>query len=321
MSTNPPLRQRNNEATMSTRARKLLDLFSKDLALRFRERTVPEYSASANRFVEWLRRRGLEITQARTDDVLAYQNELYAARQENGKPYAVGTQASFLLAVKCLYRFLYRGNYMLHDPAAAVSLPRREKRLPRLVLKRPEVMRVLARVARARSPRELRDRAILETLYATGIRVTELARLTPYDVDTEDRTLRVLVGKGGKDRHVPLTRPAAAAIETYLINGRPQMLDGRRCPYLFVANRGGYLHRALVSLIVREWSEKAGLRKRVTTHTFRHSVATHLLKGGADIRQIQVLLGHESLATTERYTRVELTDLKKVIRDAHPRGR
>lgn len=151
--------------------------------------------------------------------------------------------------------------------------------------------------------------------------MSELAKLTPYDVDTEERTVRVILGKGKKSRRLPLTRAAAAAIEGYLAFGRPKLVGKSRSPYLFVATRGGYLHRSLGSLIVRHWAEKAGIKKkRVSCHTFRHSVATHLLQGGADIRQIQVLLGHGSLKTTERYTRVELSDLKEVMRRAHPRG-
>jgi integrase/recombinase XerD len=131
--------------------------------------------------------------------------------------------------------------------------------------------------------------------------------------------LRVVLGKGRKDRVVPLTRSAASAIETYLAKGRPELVRGK-APHLFPAERGGYLHRALVNRIVKRHAEEARIRKRVTCHTFRHSVATHLLRGGADIRQIQALLGHGSLATTERYTRVEISDLRQVVRRAHPRG-
>jgi len=306
---------------MSAKAAKLLGLFKKNIQIRFRKRTVPLYLANVSRFTSWLEARGVELTQVRTDDILGYQSDLYGARKSNGKPYSLSAQGNFLIPVKCLYRFLYRGNYLLTDPAAQVALPRQEKRLPRLILKRPEVLKLLARVSRARAPRPLRDRAILETLYATGIRVSELAHLTLYDVDTEERTLRVREGKGGKDRNVPLTRTAASAIDAYVRAGRPKILNGKRSPHLFVADRGGYLHRALASQIVRGWAKKTGLKWRVTPHTFRHAVATHLLKGGADIRQIQVLLGHESLSTTERYTRVELSDLRQVIRRAHPRGR
>ena len=209
---------------------------------------------------------------------------------------------------------------MLHDPAAAVEYPRAELRLPRSILTRQEA-RKLVEAPDTRSPAGLRDRAVLETLYATGIRVSELKKLTLQDIDTEERVLRVVMGKGGKDRNVPLTRAAATALEAYLLNGRPKMRGARGSVLLFLAPRGGLLHASTANDIVHTWAKKAGIKRTVTCHTFRHSVATHFLKGGADIRHIQALLGHASLATTERYTRVEVSDLMEVIRRAHPRGK
>jgi site-specific recombinase XerD len=167
----------------------------------------------------------------------------------------------------------------------------------------------------------LRDRAILETLYATGIRAGELGSLKREDVDTEERLLRVLLGKGRKDRNVPLTRAAAEAIEAYLAYGRPRMRGTRTSPLLFLAHRGGKMYDAHLNDVVARAAFRAGVKKHATCHTFRHSVATHLLKGGADIRHIQMLLGHSSLQTTERYTRVEVSDLKEIMKRAHPRGR
>lgn len=172
-----------------------------------------------------------------------------------------------------------------------------------------------------RTPEGLRDRAILETLYATGIRVSELGNLTPYDVDTEERVLKVVLGKGRKDRNVPLTRAAAEAIEAYLLKARPQLQGPRKVRFLFLQARGGKLDRATTARIVACRTSDAGVKKHVTPHTFRHTVATHLLKGRADIRHIQALLGHASLATTQRYTRVEVSDLRRVVERAHPRGR
>ena len=133
--------------------------------------------------------------------------------------------------------------------------------------------------------------------------------------------LRVVLGKGRKDRNVPLTRAAAEAIEAYLVKGRPKLVAPGRVRYLFLPDRGGKMDRATACRIVRQWACEAGVKKHVTRHTFRHTVATHLLKGGADIRHIQALLGHASLGTTQRYTRVEVSDLKQVIERAHPRGR
>jgi len=318
---NPPLRHENQQGSVSARTKRLVRLYCDDLEVRFAERTAHEYMALVRSFLAWLDAHGIDLVGVRTDDLLAYQSDLYAARKKDGRPYAVSSQAQSLIVVKSLFRFLYRRNYVMQDPAAAIDLPRQEERLPRVILTKEEALRLLGAASKATTPRALRDRAVLETFYATGIRVSELAKLTPYDVDTEDRTVRVLLGKGRKDRHVPLTRAAAAAIEQYLAKGRPAIVGSTKSPHLFVADRGGYFHRGQVSAIVRHCAKRAGIKKRVTCHTLRHSVATHLLKGGADIRHIQVLLGHRSLRSTERYTRVELSDLKDIIRRAHPRGR
>jgi integrase/recombinase XerD len=315
-----PLRHGNQGGSVSAKEKRLLSLFVEDLEARYPGRTPEEYLRSVRVFLAWLGERGVELASVRAEDLLAYQSALVSARKDDGKPYALSTQAHHLIALKGFFRFLYRRGFRLNDPAAALELPRPDARLPRVVLTPREATRILAAAARGRDSISLRDRAILETLYATGIRVSELARLTPYDVDTEERVLRVVLGKGRKDRVVPLTKSAAAAIEAYLAGGRDELLVPKKAPYLFLAERGGYLHRALVNRIVKRYAEKARIKKRVTCHTFRHSVATHLLRGGADIRQIQVLLGHGSLATTERYTRVEISDLRQVVRRAHPRG-
>jgi integrase/recombinase XerD len=306
---------------MSARTGRLLEQYAADLEARFAERTVNEYRACVRVFIAWLAARGVELAQARTDDLLAYQTHLYAARKRDGRPYAVASQAQYLIVIKNLFRFLYRRNFVLQNAAAAVELPRQESRLPRVILSKQEVLRLLGAAMKGRTPKALRDRAVLETFYATGLRVNELAKLTPYDADTSSRTLRIIQGKGNKDRNVPLTRAAASAIETYLAKGRPALAGTRKTPYLFIASRGGRFHRAVVNLLVQAYAKKARIKKRVTCHTLRHSIATHLLKGGADIRQIQVLLGHASLRSTERYTRVEISDLREVIRRAHPRGR
>lgn len=318
---NPPPRHENQQGSVSARTKRLVRLYGDDLEVRFAERTAREYMALARSFLLWLDARGIDLVAVRTDDLLAYQSDRYAARKKDGRPYAVSSQAQYLIVVKSLFRFLYRRNYVMQDVAAPIDLPRQEERLPRVILTKEEVLRLLGAASKATTPRALRDRAVLETFYATGIRVSELAKLTPYDVDTEERIVRVLLGKGSKDRHVPLTRAAAAAIEAYLAKGRPAIVGSVKSPNLFVADRGGYFHRGQLSQVVRHYAKKAGIKKRVTCHTLRHSVATHLLKGGADIRHIQVLLGHASLRSTERYTRVELSDLREVIRRAHPRGR
>jgi integrase/recombinase XerD len=319
-----PLRHQDQQGSVSTplsrKTRQLLKAYEDHLHLRYAPRTPPAYMAHVYAFLGWLTAKGLDLLEVRAMDLHAYQTHLYAFRRRDGKPYAAAYQGTRLVVLKHLFRFLYRRGYLLYDPASDIELPRLEKRLPRTILTSAEVRKILE-APDTKTPRGLRDRAILETLYGTGIRVTELCNLTPYDVDTEEKVLRVVLGKGRKDRNVPLTRAAAEAIEVYLVRGRPTLVGRDRVRFLFLQDRGGKMDRATAGRIVREWTEEAGIKKHVTPHTFRHTVATHLLKGRADIRHIQALLGHASLGTTQRYTRVEVSDLKKVIERAHPRGR
>jgi integrase/recombinase XerD len=261
----------------------------------------------------------VELVSVRGEDLQAYQKALYARRNLKGRPFSTGFHKNHITALKSFFRFVYRRGALLHDPASSLAYPRLEHRLPRTILTRDEARRIVE--APDASARGLRDRAMQETLYATGIRVSELVSLTPDDVDTEERLLRVVLGKGNKDRNLPLTSAACDAIDAYLLEGRPRLVSPRSGKQLFLANRGGRLDPSTVNRILHERAKQARIKKHVTCHTFRHSVATHLLKGHADIRHIQALLGHASLATTERYTRVEISDLQRVIRRAHPRGR
>jgi integrase/recombinase XerD len=303
---------------MSAKTKRLLRFYEDELHVRYGERTVPEYQSHAKTFLNWLSERDIGLLDVRTDDLQTYQTELLGQKKKDGKPYSMGFHQYRLKVVKSLFRFLYRRGYLLHDPSSSLEFKVREKRLPRVILTEGEALRLIES-ADEKSPSGLRDRAVLETFYATGIRVTELANLNLWDVDLEEKMLRVILGKGRKDRNVPLTTAAAEAIAVYLDKGRPKLVSSSK-PYLFLADRGGRLQRAVLSRIVQKYARKAGIEKSVTCHTFRHSVATHLLRGRADIRHIQMLLGHESLQTTQRYTKVEISDLKRVIERAHPRS-
>jgi integrase/recombinase XerD len=303
---------------VSAKAARLLARYEEQALVRYAAKTGSNYLRQIRRLLAWLEARGIALGETRTEDLLAYQSALYAQRRKDGRPFSTGAHKNAVMAVRSFFRFLYRRGHLLSDPAAAVEYPRVERRLPRILLTRDEAIRIVE-AAKGRTPLALRDRAILETFYATGIRVSELANLTADDVDTEERLLRVVLGKGRKDRNVPLTRAAAEAIERYLLNGRPQLAGKEN--FLFLANRGGWMDPSTLNRLVQSWAKRTRVKKHVTCHTFRHSVATHLLRGRADIRHIQALLGHASLATTQRYTQVEIQDLKDVIRRAHPRGR
>jgi integrase/recombinase XerD len=299
---------------------RLLKLFEDHCLVRFAEGTAHGYVRAVRSFLDWLRDRGIPLVDVRTADIEAYQADVCALRKKDGTPYSVDLQVHRLSSVKTLFRFLYQRGYVLADVSAPVEYPRREMRLPRGVLSREET-RKLVEAPDTSTPLGLRDRAILETFYGTGIRAGELAKLKTIDVDTEDKVLRVLLGKGAKDRNVPLTRAAAEAIEAYVLHGRPKIRGAIKSPWLFLALRGGRMYPDLLNGVVQAAGKKTGLEKHATCHTLRHSVATHLLKGGADIRHIQKLLGHRSLQSTERYTHVEVSDLSKVLKRAHPRGR
>ncbi len=305
---------------LSRKASRALRLYGEDRERRFVGRTRLGVLGFLRAFLRWLDSRQIDPLDVRVDDVLAYQGALYAARKRDGKPYAAETHSAHLHAIKSLYGFLHKRGYLLTNPAAGIEFPRRENRIPRVILTPRETSRLLG-APDVRTPVGLRDRAILETFYATGIRASELAFLTPDDVDTEERLLRVVLGKGGKDRNLPLTRAVAEAIERYLVKARPHFVRGRRSRFLFLNNHYGRFYKHRLAELVLRWAKKAKLKKHVTCHTLRHSVATHLLKGGADIRHIQALLGHSTLAATERYTRVEVSDLKRVLERSHPRGR
>jgi integrase/recombinase XerD len=204
------------------------------------------------------------------------------------------------------------------NPAAAVSLPRRPRKLPR-ALSTAETERLID-AATGSTPRALRDRALAELLYGAGLRVSEAVGLEKSGVDLDERIVRVL-GKGNKERLVPLGRPAAEAVRRYLALGRPH-LDRRYRPDLFLNARGGPLTRAGAFLILRRLAEKAGLEpERVHPHLLRHSFATHLLEGGADLRSVQEMLGHADLGTTERYTHVSDRRRRDVYFQAHPHAR
>jgi site-specific recombinase XerD len=299
---------------------RLLRLFEDHVRVRYTAKVAHDSLYAVCVFLAWLEGHAVALASVRSEDLVAYQSIVMGLRRADGLPYSSGNLAHRIGAVKALFRFLFRGGYLLTDPSGVLEYPRREERLPRGVLNREET-RKLVEAPDTQTPLGLRDRAILETFYATGIRASELADLGCADVDTEDRLLRVVLGKGRKDRNVPLTRAAAEAVEAYLHDGRPHIQGATRAARLFLARRGGRMHDSLLNDIVQAAARKAGLEKHATCHTLRHSVATHLLKGGADIRHIQVLLGHSSLATTERYTHVEISDLSRVLRRAHPRGR
>ena len=231
---------------------------------------------------------------------------------------APATVARRIAAARTFFRHLVLLGQREDNPAAELELPRRLRTLPRTLS--PGEAERLIEAAAGTTPRALRDRALVELLYGAGLRVSEAVGLDRTSVDLDDRLVRC-TGKGGKERIVPVGRHAAEALRLYLARGRP-FLDRRHRPELFLNARGGPLTRAGAFLIVRRLAEQAGLDpRRVHPHLLRHSFATHLLEGGADLRSVQEMLGHADLSTTELYTHVSDRRRRELYFQAHPHAR
>jgi integrase/recombinase XerD len=279
------------------------------LAARCSPRTVDAYRRDLAAFAAF---RDGAPTDADTSDIERW----IASMRADGL--AASTIARRVSAVRAYFRHELLIGRRTENPAASIQLPRRARRLPR-ALSPAEIERLIA-AADGTTPRARRDRALVELLYGAGLRVSEAIGLEKGAVDLDERIVRV-VGKGGKERIVPLGRPAAEAVRRYLAMGRPH-LDRRYRPELFLNARGGPLTRAGAFLVLRKLAAKAGLEpERVHPHLLRHSFATHLLEGGADLRSVQEMLGHADLGTTERYTHVSDRRRREAYFQAHPHAR
>jgi integrase/recombinase XerD len=284
------------------------------------------YRRDLRRYAAYLRARGDgDPATVNETDVAGYVDTLKDARTEDGLPrYAPSSIARAIAAVRSFHRFCVEEGLLRSDPAEEIGGPRVPQGIPK-ALTEAEVEALLAAVP-GDGPRPARDRAILETLYAGGLRISELVGLDLGDVDLHDGFVRVL-GKGSKERVVPLGRGARDALGEYLADGRPVLRrPTAKSPRtvasaLFLNARGGRLTRQGAWLIVRGAGDRAGLRGRLFPHVLRHSCATHMLDRGADIRVVQELLGHASLSTTQVYTRVSPERLRAVYDAAHPRAR
>lgn len=284
----------------------------------YSEDTADHARYSIGDFIRWAEQRGLEHPMEVTRPILeSYQRYLYYYRQKNGQPLTFRTQHSRLTPVCRWFRWLVRNHHILYNPASDLDLPRLEKRIPRTIFSVEETERVLL-VPDVNTPLGLRDRAMLETFYSTGIRRKELIRLKLYDLDRERATLTIRQGKGKKDRMIPIGERALAWVEKYLREARPQLDMEPDDATLFLTQYGEPFHPDALSYLVRNYIVQANLGKSGSCHTFRHTMATLMLEGGADLRFIQQMLGHADLNSTEIYTHVAIRKLQQIHAATHP---
>lgn len=283
------------------------------------ERTIEGYLIEQRLFCEFLAERGVtEVSEIRRDDVVAYRVDLHSARKPGGEPLAMKTQNSKLSAVLSFLRYLYQEKFLLANPAEGMNLPSVPDTLPPELPTEEQVIKLLEQPD-PNSPSGRRDRAVMELLYSSALRNSELRTLNVGDVDLHRLEVRVRFGKGQKERRVPLGEPAAAWIEAYLAGGRNFLVRETSADVLFLNRWGRPLQGESLAEIVKRHAENAKLPMKVTPHILRHCCATHMLARKASLRHLQQMLGHSSSTVTERYTRVELSDLREVFLRCHPR--
>ncbi|MEE4352231.1 MAG: site-specific tyrosine recombinase XerD [Desulfatiglans sp.] len=273
------------------------------------DNTLEAYSRDIVRFIRFLKNTDLslkEVPGERISEYVALLGQFLSSR----------SVARNVSAIKTFFRFLVSEGIIRDSPARLVETPRLQKKLP-MVLSRSEVERLLSQPDLSR-PKGRRDSAILELLYATGLRVSELVGLKLVNINLEAGYVRTL-GKGSKERIVPMGEKAVESVRRYVSEGRSLHKKGSDSPYLFLNPSGDRLSRQGFWKIIKKYAKMGGIQKRITPHSLRHSFASHLVAGGADLRSVQIMLGHEDIATTQIYTHVTRERLKEVHEKYHPR--
>ena len=282
--------------------------------------TLTSYRRDLRRYQAYLEELGIDSLDAVTEETVT--SFLVRLREGDTEHAALSSTsaARTVVAVRGFHKFAVRDGLATSDPAASVKPPSPAKRLPK-ALPLSDVEAILETAGAAGTTLALRDRALLEVLYGTGARISEAVGLDVDDLDTVDGTV-LLRGKGSKERLVPVGSYALEAVDAYLVRGRPELVAaGSGTAALFLNARGGRLSRQSAWAVLVRTAERAGVTKDVSPHTLRHSFATHLLDGGADVRVVQELLGHASVTTTQVYTLVTVDNLREVFATAHPRAR
>jgi integrase/recombinase XerD len=284
----------------------------------YTRQTTASRADHLKRFIRWCAERSIERPQDVTRPILErYRRYLYHYRKESGEPLSFATQQQRLLPLRVFFKYLARENLILANPASELELPRAHRRLPAHLLSREDIDQVIAQTV-VHGDLGVRDRALLETLYSTGIRRSELIHLKLYDIDVKNGSLMVRSGKGQKDRYVPLGSRAIHWLRRYLEEVRVQIVIEPDDGTLFLHEFGEPFSKNRLSDLVKKYLRAAGVDKPGAAHLFRHAMATHMLENGADIRFIQAILGHAQLTTTEIYTHVTIAKLKEVHALTHP---
>jgi integrase/recombinase XerD len=288
----------------------------------YSDRTIESYIHRVLFFFKYLKNEHKinNILLVTKDDIRQYQTYLYYYRFKDKKQLSPMSQYGFITALSSFFRFLNRHDYIPYNPMVDIEFPKYTKSLPRNILTRKEMAKVLDAPS-TRTKTGLRDKAMLEVLYSTGMRTGEIINLSLYDLDLQKGLIKINKGKGRKDRIVPIGKVACKYLKKYLRKSRPRINNNSKQLLLFLTLRGNRLYHTNFAEAVRNYAKEAGIKKHITPHSFRHTCATHMLELGADIRYIQELLGHESIQTTQIYTRVTIKDLKKVHMRFHPRER
>ena len=285
----------------------------------YSEHTIRNRELYLGYFTIWCEDRGITRPAEVTKPVLErYQRYLYHYRKKDGDPLSFRSQHSRLVPIRAFFKWLARNNHILYNPASEIELPKLEHRLPKAVLTATEAEQILSQPD-ITEPLGIRDRAILETFYSTGMRRMEVIGLERYDLDVERGTIMVRQGKGKKDRMIPIGARAIRWIDKYVADVRPSLVANDDAT-LFLTNYGEAFTPNRLSQLVRNYVDAADINKRGSCHLFRHTMATLMLEGGADIRFIQAMLGHAKLDTTQIYTQVSIRKLKEIHDSTHPAG-
>jgi integrase/recombinase XerD len=312
-------KKRKPQAAPATPLEALMREHLRSLEVRnYSEFTVKGRAGHIRFFLDWLKERGIIDPVEVTRPVLErYQRHLFYSRKKNGEPLSFSSQHARLVPLRVWFRWMTRQNHILHNPASEIDLPRLGRSLPKVILSAQEVEQIMT-LCDVEEPIGLRDRALLEVLYSTGMRRLEIVRLKLFDLQLDRGLILVNQGKGSKDRYVPIGARAAAWLEKYIREGRPQLVSEPDDFSVFLTAQGEPFSRDHLTFVVRGRIEDAKLGKGGACHLFRHTMATLMHENGADIRHIQAILGHEDIRTTQIYTQVAIRALQQIHAATHP---